>query len=196
MTCWVIIPVKAPADAKRRLEPALTPGERAELVRTMLAQVVNAASSATGVANVCLVGPSRYDCPDDIILLVDPGGGLNPALGAALKVVPASVSRVVMLAGDLPHVTREEVERLASGAPSELLIAPDRHGTGTNALSLPLPQARAFGFAYGEGSAKRHKAEAARLGLACREFRSPGLERDIDTPEDLETFRLIYAGSN
>ena len=71
-------------------------------------------------------------------------------------------------------------------APSDAVaIAPDRHGTGTNALSLPIPAAQDFRFAFGDDSFARPRAEAGRLGLEVETVFSRGLEQDIDEPSDL-----------
>ena len=84
-----------------------------------------------------------------------------------------------------PPVTPRALDRLAAVPAGEIGIAPDRHGTGTNALSLPLPQAAGFAFAFGADSFARHHDEAERLGLTIEVIHSHGLARDIDEPPDL-----------
>jgi 2-phospho-L-lactate guanylyltransferase len=186
VTAWAIIPIKAADSAKSRLASVLEPGEREALMRGMLAHVVDAAGRARQIARVCLVGPSRHGLPDDIPLLADPGRGLNPALQAALdEVADEGVSRVIMVAADLPGVTPREIDLLALAPADAVAIAPDRHGTGTNALSLPLPAARDFTFGFGVNSCAYHRKEAQRLGLKLEIILSPGLEKDIDEPTDL-----------
>lgn len=186
MTCWAIIPVKGLDKGKTRLAGVLDEPARQHLVLAMLDHVVDAATSALGVDRVCVVGPSRLGLNPRIGLLDDPGGGLDAALAAALaQAAEAGVDRVVVLAGDLPRLSQREVEMLAGLPDATVGLAPDRHGTGTNALSLPLPAARDFAFAYGPGSAARHDAEAYRLGLDIEWLQSPGLARDIDVPADL-----------
>lgn len=186
MTCWAIIPCKPASESKRRLAGALDPQARSGLVEAMLAHVADAAARAEGIDRVCLVGPTRGGLPETLALLPDPGRGLNAAVASALaEAGRAGVSRVVIVHGDLPNVTPQEIARLAAAPPDAIAIAPDRHGTGTNALSLPLPAARDFSFAFGPGSFARHRAEVERLGLELHVLRSPGLEQDIDEPADL-----------
>ena len=186
MTCWVVTPVKAPEACKTRLAPALGEAERRALVASMLQQVFAAASGARGVDEVLLLGPSRHRLPADVRLLTEPGDGLNAALASALAAAAAAgVARLVILSGDLPHLRCSDVEALAALQADELGVAPDRGGSGTNALSLPLPQAAGFQFRYGEDSFARHLEEAARLGLSARTIRSEGLAFDVDAPEDL-----------
>lgn len=185
MRVWTIIPVKATADSKSRLAGALGSETRAALVEAMLARVVEAASRAANVAEVRLLG-APADRSAGVPVLNDPGGGLNAAVGWALAEAGSmGASRVIFIHGDLPLVTAQDLQLLAAAPAGEIAIAPDRHGTGTNAISLPLPEASGFAFAFGPGSFARHNAEADRLGLRIEEIRSPGLARDIDEPEDL-----------
>jgi 2-phospho-L-lactate guanylyltransferase len=78
-----------------------------------------------------------------------------------------------------------------SGAP-EVVILPDRHGTGTNGLLLTPPEAIAPSF--GPGSCERHLQLAQAAGVACRVERLPSLLLDIDTGEDLAALRERLAG--
>lgn len=186
MTIWAIVPVKASPDSKSRLSGALDATARAALVDAMLACVLDAASQARNIPRVCLLGTPRSSPPEGVALLAEPSGGLNAAVASALAEATAQgASRVVFIHGDLPLVTPRDLELLAAAPAGEIAIAPDRHGTGTNALSLPLPEARGFSFAFGPDSFARHIAEAQRLGLEVEEIHSPGLARDIDEPEDL-----------
>ena len=187
MTCWAIVPVKAPGEGKQRLAGALDPGQRDMIVRAMLARVVAAIRGAKGVDRLVLVGPTRLGADPAIPLLPEPGGGLNPAVSAGFAHAAAQgASRVIVLHADLPDLTPADCEALANPSAGAMAIAPDRHGKGTNALSLPLPAARGFQFAFGSDSLARHRFEAARLGLALVDVIRPGLARDIDEPDDLD----------
>jgi len=191
VTCWAVIPIKATGEAKSRLSGVLDPGERQALVAAMLDHVIATAKSARKVSGIFLVGPKRSGFPDDVPLLADPGTGLNPAVQSALAGIAdmqeerAYPDRVLFIAADLPKVTPQELDLLALAPPGVVAIAPDRHGTGTNAISLPLPAAREFAFAFGHDSFARHQEEARRLGLDVETVYSPGLEKDVDEPADL-----------
>jgi 2-phospho-L-lactate guanylyltransferase len=155
--------------------------------------VVAAARGAQGIDRVVLLGPARHGM--DIDLMADSGGGLNQALRGALhEAGQAGVSRLVILPGDLPQVTANDLALLALVPEGEIGIAPDRHGTGTNALSLPLPAARDFAFAFGEDSFAEHCAEAERLRLGIETVHSHGLARDIDLPENLPDAAALLQG--
>jgi 2-phospho-L-lactate guanylyltransferase len=182
LTCWAVIPVKSSPDGKSRLAGTLDAARRRALVDAMLARVIAAATAAENIAEVRLLGGP----PLGLQTLADPGGGLNAAVTSALtEAGRAGATRVVFIHADLPQVTPRDLELLAAAPAGEIALAPDRHGTGTNAISLPLPQAAAFSFAFGTDSFARHVAEAGRLGLEVEEIHSQGLARDIDEPEDL-----------
>lgn len=186
MTCWVVIPIKAPEACKTRLRPSLGEAARRELVAAMLRHVVEIAGAAPSVDAVRLIGPSRHGLAETVPLLPDPGEGLNAALASALQAAAdAGVTRLVALAGDLPRLTLEDLRALTTLEPGVLGVAPDRRGHGTNALSLPLPLARDFRFQYGPDSFAAHSAEAAQLGARLQVVRSPSLGLDVDEPADL-----------
>lgn len=186
MTCWAIIPTKTPGDGKNRLSSVLDGMARRKLVGVMLTHVVSAVEAARNVDRTCLVGPSRHGLPETLPLLNDPGQGLNAAVASAFDEAAAGgATRVLIIHGDLPQLSTQDVELLAAAAPGSLAIAPDRHGIGTNALSLPLPGAKGFTFAFGTDSFARHRAEAQRLGLATETIHSQGLAHDVDEPADL-----------
>jgi 2-phospho-L-lactate guanylyltransferase len=183
--CWVIIPAKARGTGKARLAGVLDAAEREHLVAAMLARVVAAAQSCEAVRRVCLVGSAPLARPG-VTVLADPGGGLNPALGSALgQAAERRPERVVIVAGDLPQVTSADLAMMACVPGGAIAIAPDRHGTGTNALSLPLDALGTFTLQFGIGSHAAHRAEAVRLGYSVETMLSAGLEKDIDEPADL-----------
>lgn len=184
MTCWVVIPAKGPDQGKRRLAGVLDEAARRKLARAMLEKVIAAAQAAVTTERTFILGPAQDSL--DLPVLSDPGGGLNTALTAALaEVRHGGASRVVFIAGDLPRLTGRDVELLALAPEGAIAIAPDRHGTGTNAVSLPIPAAGGFTFSFGPGSFAQHSEETRRIGLALEIVESPGLMRDIDVPEDL-----------
>ncbi|GGB99315.1 2-phospho-L-lactate guanylyltransferase [Novosphingobium endophyticum] len=194
MTCWAIIPIKGKGQGKSRLAGALSEGEREALVDAMLAHVVDAARQARLIERVLLVGPSRHGLDETIPLLADAGKGLNAALRKALaQVASDGPERLLVVAGDLPCVTALDLDLLASVPAETVGIAPDRHGTGTNALSLPLPQAARFTFHFGTDSRARHWNEAEKLGLTVETIHSAGLEKDIDERADLSDAAQVFS---
>ena len=180
-----LIAIKERARCKTRLADALAPDERRQLVRSMLATVLTAATGAHSVRQVIVVSPERDAVPAEIPVLADSGDSLNGALIQAHQVLLEFGCReVVVLPADLPHITAADIDALVrSGRCGGFGIAPDTAGVGTNALCLVSPHP--FRFQFGPDSQRLHLEEAARAGLVPQILRLPGLEFDVDSPADL-----------
>jgi 2-phospho-L-lactate/phosphoenolpyruvate guanylyltransferase len=118
--------------------------------------------------------------------------GLNAALDLARDwAIADGFDAMLVLPGDLPTVTGPDVDTIAR-EPGPVVIAPDRHRSGTNALLLRLCATdRAgneahgrFAFHFGSQSYRLHAAEAGRLGLKIETLNLRGVAFDLDTPED------------
>jgi 2-phospho-L-lactate guanylyltransferase len=176
----VLIPVKAFAQAKRRLAPVLDHEARAALARSMAEQVVRSAGSLP-VAVVCDdEAVRRWATELGAEVIWTPALGLNGAVEAGVAhLAAAGIDRAVVAHADLPLAT--DLTWVARG--DGVTLVPDRHGDGTNVASVPT--AAGFRFAYGAGSCARHEAEARRLGLSVRVVTDERLGWDVDTPDDL-----------
>lgn len=177
----VLVPVKAFAQAKLRLAPALDPATRAELARAMAVRVLRAAHPL----------PVSVVCDDEEVrawaerqgaeAIWTPGLGLNGAVEAGIAhLARRGVAHAIVAHADLPMAT--ELAWLATTG--TVTLVPDRHRDGTNVAAVPTDAG--FRFAYGGASFARHRAEAARLGLVARLVQDAPLGWDIDHPADLE----------
>src|SRR5213079_1781783 len=92
---------------------------------------------------------------------------------------------------DCPAIEPGAVDALvaAAGPPSDVIVVPDRHGTGTNALLLTPPEAIAPSF--GPGSRERHVAAAEESGVTCRVEEPASIMYYVDTMEDLDALRAL-----
>ena len=180
----MLIPVKAFADAKARLEEVLDADARSTLARQMAETVIAAAAPlpVTVVCNDGEVASWAATLGASVIQLDEPG--LTPAVTAGVEALAnAGFETVIVAHGDLPRAT--DLAQCASF--DGVTLVPDHHGDGTPVASVP---ARAgFRFAYGPGSFAAHVAEAERLGLAWRSLPDPDLSFDVDGPEDLAALR-------
>lgn len=176
----VLIPVKAFAEAKLRLAPALGATERADLARDMATHVVRS-SSPLPVAVVCDDADVRdWAVSVGAEVVWRPGTGLNGAVRSGVDHLKESGhNRVIVAHGDLPLAG----PLAPLGDWPGITLVPDRHSDGTNVIALPSDSR--FGFSYGKGSFARHLAEAQRLGISLRILRDPALGLDIDLPADL-----------
>jgi 2-phospho-L-lactate guanylyltransferase len=198
VTTAVAIPVRTFEGAKSRLGAVLDAEERRELVERLLRRTVAAALATPGVADVVVVSPD----PDVLAVAAAAGArpltqrsrGLNPALQEARAAV--AEDRLLVLPADIPAVTAGDLVRIlaagdAAGAPG-VVLAPDRHGRGTNALLLAPPDV--IDFAFGGDSRAAHAWLASSAEAAYVEV--PGvLTLDVDTPDDLLLAEALLAES-
>jgi len=176
----VLLPVKAFADAKLRLAPALDPVQRRALARAMATQVLQAAAPLP-VAVVCDDPEVAAWARDRHALVVwEPERGLNRAVEAGVHRLAAEGARRVVVA----HADLVLARDLAwVGAFMGVTLVPDSRDDGTNVACVPVDAG--FAFSYGPGSFARHADEVRRLGLGLRVVREPRLGRDVDLPSDL-----------
>ncbi len=188
MSVRVIVPHRGLAAAKTRLAPVLTVEERSDLAARLLGRVLHMALIA--LPDVVVISPSAALAPlveaAGARLAVQRGMGLNEGLEQARDVAVADgITTLVVLHGDLPSLTVEDVTALADAirGASGVAIAPDRAGTGTNGLALRPPDVMRF--AFGTGSRAAHEAAALEAGVTPVIVQRPGLAFDLDTPDDL-----------
>jgi 2-phospho-L-lactate guanylyltransferase len=189
MRTFAILPVKTFSTAKRRLQDGLESRRREALVEAMFTDVLRALGKAA-VDQILVVTGSRYAQKiardHAAVVLTDAETGHNDAAALGINAaLDAGAERVVLVPGDCPRLDPVELEDLLSHpvqAPS-VLIVPDRHGTGTNALVLTPPNA--ISPSFGPGSAQRHLELARARGASAEIVQVPSLALDIDTPEDL-----------
>jgi 2-phospho-L-lactate guanylyltransferase len=129
------------------------------------------------------------------------GQSAAAALGVD-SVLARGARRVLLVPGDCPALDPEEVGALLAGdgdgdrrfggppAP-RVVIVPDRHGTGTNALLISPPDAVTPSF--GQGSFARHAALARAAGATVKVAAVPSLGLDVDTPGDLAALHAALA---
>jgi 2-phospho-L-lactate/phosphoenolpyruvate guanylyltransferase len=190
MATLAILPIKSFADAKQRLQNELSAGPRRALAEAMYSDVLVALRRANSVDEMLVVsadnGAQQIGGGYGAQVLDDAQRGHNAAaslgIGWALE---AGIDRVVLVPGDCPLLDPTELDDLLARPVDEhsVLIIPDRHGTGTNALVLTPPDALAPSF--GPGSCERHSANAEAAGISHEVVEVSSLALDIDTPEDL-----------
>lgn len=198
MRTLAIVPVKRFSLAKQRLRAGVSDGDRQALAAAMVGDVLAALSAAARVETTLVITNeelvSELAAELGAEVLADPherGQSAAAAVGVAYA-LEHGFARVLLAPGDCPALEPSEVDGLLAGAGAdEVVIVPDRHGTGTNALVLTPPDAIAPSF--GPGSCERHRGLADRAGASSHIARVPSLLLDIDTPHDLEALRETLA---
>ena len=172
--------MKSFRTAKLRLAGVLDHAAREALARELAARVL-AAAAPLPVTVVCDdLEVASFAEAHGAKVAWTPGLGLSGAVMAGVELLAREgVELVVVSHADLPLATG-----LAGlGEVGTVTLVPDLRRDGTNVAVVPT--AVGFRFAYGAGSFDRHRAEAKRLGLACRIVHDRRLAVDVDLPEDL-----------
>jgi 2-phospho-L-lactate guanylyltransferase len=193
-----VVPIRSLRHGKSRLDKAISPAARTALIRRMLVGVVDALIGSGAVERTGVVSPD----PEALALagtldpLVEPvaqsadAPGLIPALEAGRWWAgERKADGLLVVFGDLPLLTAADVQHIVR-RDAPVVISPDRHGSGTNALLLRNGAVHEFQFLFGPGSYARHVEEAHVLGLEVATSITPGTAIDLDTPEDLRLLGL------
>jgi len=195
-----VLPIKNLPLAKRRLGEALDERQRRELALAMAGDVIDALEACPEIDLTVIVSSEPDVAPLAAAAqapLVDDGGGepgQSQAVAAGIsRALEEGATRVLCVPGDCPSLDPSELTALLLEADAEVVIVPDRHGTGTNGLLLAPPDA--IEPAFGPGSRERHQALAERAGRSSAVFEPPSLTLDIDTGADLAELRARLDGS-
>jgi 2-phospho-L-lactate guanylyltransferase len=198
---WAIVPVKPLLLGKSRLAGAVPLQARALMNRMLLEHTLEILRDTAGIAQTMVVSrdPEALAIArefDARTLLEQGNSHLNMALERATAVTRAYRARgVLVLPADLPLLTAEDLEiilRLAIPAPV-VVLAPDRHEAGTNAMLISPPGQIAFSF--GSPSFPEHCRSAEAAGVRLEIVRRPTLALDLDYPEDLALLQELQSGS-
>ncbi len=195
MTLWAIVPVKPLLRSKSRLSPVLSSEQRAKLSQQLLLQTLDVLDELPEISHTLVISRDQralalarehnartvteYGSPD-----------LNVALARATALAKSQgATAVLVLPADLPLIDaqhlRELIER--AGEPPVLVVAPDRHERGTNALLVAPPGL--IEYEFGPDSYAHHHTRGELAGARVEIFRSLALGLDLDVPEDLELYR-------
>ncbi|MEJ7797444.1 MAG: 2-phospho-L-lactate guanylyltransferase [Solirubrobacteraceae bacterium] len=196
---FAVLPVKRFGAAKFRLGDELSGGTRRALAEAMMTDVLMALRRTAALAEVLLVtsepaaeaigrGYGANVLHDD----GDRGQSAAAMIGIA-HAIEAGATRVLLVPGDCPALDPAELEALLERPRGEraVVIVPDRHGSGTNALLLTPPDV--IEPAFGPDSRARHEqaGAAAEVTFTVEELQTLAL--DVDTSEDLAALRTALA---
>ena len=192
MRTIAILPVKSFGSAKQRLGDQLGGGARKALARAMFSDVLGSLRKIPELDAIVVVTGDRVAeaaaMAERIPVLRDREecGQSEATLLGVEYALSSGFDRALLVPGDTPLLDPREVGELLRDAEASRLgvvIVPDRHGTGTNALLISPPDAVAPRF--GPHSRRLHEG-AARDAHARHEVRElSSLCLDVDTPDDL-----------
>ena len=195
MTLWAIVPVKPLRHGKSRLAGTLNEDQRESLNRSLLEHTLETLEGLKEINGVLVISRD----PNALTIARNHGARtvlengqsqLNTALKRATIVAQVYATRgVLVLPADLPLISRDDIMELLRRAvnPPVVVIAPDRHGKGTNALLISPPGLIEYDF--GENSFQRHSERAKEAGARLEVVDLPSLGLDLDVPEDFELIK-------
>lgn len=174
----VLVPIKPFDVAKSRLRGSLPDDALDRLIRELARGVITAAAprECWVLCDDDNVAAFATDCGAHAVVVAR---GLNDAVRDGYLRASENFELIIVAHADLAQPTG-----LGSFAfDTEMTIAMDRHGAGTNVLALPAGLSVTFHF--GVDSARAHELEAAHLGIPVRTLRDSPWAVDIDEPADL-----------
>jgi 2-phospho-L-lactate/phosphoenolpyruvate guanylyltransferase len=204
MRTAAILPIKSFAQAKQRLRNGLSSHDRRALVEAMFADALVALGRVSEIERIVVVSADRvaqriaggYGAS----IVEDDERGHNAAATLGIQsLLEEGTERVLIVPGDCPMLSPADINTLLEHPTGDrsVLIVPDRHGTGTNALLLTPPDVLSPSF--GPDSCRRHVAEASQAGVPSEVVELDSLALDIDTTDDLEalhrTLESVHGGA-
>lgn len=187
--CIAIVPYRERPGVKSRLAKQLSPEQRLQLARMLLARVLDALLAARTVASVLLVGDAPMPASlatNRRIKHVDTPLPLNESVALGCDFAgDMGATEVLVVHADLPALTAEFLDQAVSqgralAAGRRAALASCQRADGTNLLWLS--PATGIEFRYGPGSRRRHLDMLRQAGYQALEL--PAIA-DVDTDEDL-----------
>jgi 2-phospho-L-lactate guanylyltransferase len=197
MTIWAIVPVKPLRLGKSRLSGVLSDEERAILNRMFLEQTLNVLRETPVVTQILVISrdPAALAIAREYgarTVLEDGNPDLNSALTRATMLARNYATRgVLVLPADLPLLAKEDLLGFFEHVYKSpcVVITPDRHKNGTNALLMA--PGGLIKYDFGPGSFGRHCAFAKAAGARLEIVQNEHIELDLDTPDDLTLLKQI-----
>lgn len=201
MRTAAILPIKSFGSAKQRLSPMLGTGARQALAQAMFSDVLGSLRKVERIDAIAVitadVAADAAARGNGVTVVNDPSeSGQSDATAVGIRHALASgYDRVLLVPGDTPLLDPVEIDSLLARGQAdgiEVVIVPDRHGRGTNALLISPPEA--FPPSFGPDSLHRHVTMAQEAGLVHSVEDVPSLSHDVDTPDDLHDLALALDG--
>ena len=202
MNFWAIVPVKPLRRGKSRLAWVLSEEERTALNEYLLAHTLDTLKTIPEIEHILVISRD----PGALALARSHGARtvqedgaphLNVALTRATIVAKNyTTNGILIIPADLPLITTTDIRAMLNRAidPPVVVVVPDRHHQGTNALLVS--PAGLIQYSFGPGSYHIHCERAQKAGARLEICELPSLALDVDLPEDLELVSNELEGLN
>lgn len=198
MSIWAIVPIKPLNRAKSRLAAVLSPKQREQLAIAMLRHNLAVLTNTPSLHGVMVISRDTKALAiareiKGVQTLQESGTPqLNSALQRASRMLMSmGAAASLVLPADVPLVSRADLEAMLElgRTPNTVVIAPDRHADGTNAIFTRPPDL--IPYSFGVGSFQSHLQYSGKAGMTVHIYESERLGLDVDTPDDLEYYTQI-----
>lgn len=194
MTNWAIVPVKPFQIGKARLGGVLTVEQRVKLNRLLMIRTIHVLNEVRSLDSILVISRSgevlelarKAGC---CALEQNGSGGLNSALYQVNNKLCKSEDCVIVIPTDLPLMTSDDIFQLLEMGknPPVVIVVPDRHQNGTNAL-LVNPKG-IIRYRFGQKSSIKHMEEARKRNIPVIVKTIQTVSIDLDSPDDLELLK-------
>jgi 2-phospho-L-lactate/phosphoenolpyruvate guanylyltransferase len=197
----LLIPVKSLTTAKQRLASVLSQERRSQLAEAMLCDVMTAAAGVLGRIDVALVTGdvrARALAAEFGFLVID--DTRNESETAAIEMATAwceqrGYDTSVVVPGDIPLITSDELQRVLDAAPAEgAVFVPAYDRRGSNCI-LRRP-ASIIPLRFGNDSFLLHCEAMRKTGRELVILEMSGIGLDIDNPHELKLLLERAGGTN
>jgi 2-phospho-L-lactate guanylyltransferase len=195
MTLHIIVPCKSLTEGKSRLSPVLGTAARQAICTRFLESTLRVALALVPMDQCHVVvsdrGAASIVRASAAAIIIDPGMGLNVALSTARAQIRDQATdhhAILILPIDLPRADKGALSALIHRK-GDVVIAPDRRLSGTNALLLRARATRRFEFGFGPRSFVLHQQVARTAGFTVAVHRDSRLAFDVDSPADYREWR-------
>jgi 2-phospho-L-lactate guanylyltransferase len=195
MKCNALIPVKSLSTAKSRLTSSLTQHQRERLVLDMFHHVLRVLFASEVFDKVSVVSSDLQILENAYLWgakpIIEAYHDHNQALHfAALSEMSEGATKLLTISADLPLLTTQEIRCFyMQSFLYDVVLAPSRDGTGTNAIMVHPPLA--VPYVFGPGSLQNYIDATRQKHLNYTTYHSVGLALDIDTIDDLDEAEIL-----
>lgn len=197
---WAVVLVKPFRLAKQRLASVLDAGERSELARVMLEDVLTAAGACTRLAGVIVVTADRAAAAvarrhQAVVFMESEAIGMNAAVIRVVTYLTSSPEvGIIVVPSDLPLISPDDIEQMIDLIERTPAIALVRSNDGGTNLIAGRPSS-VIAPSFGPDSFNAHCAAAVRRGITPTVCFAPHLSLDIDRSDDLAAFVSLQSST-
>jgi|LSQX01.1.fsa_nt_gb 2-phospho-L-lactate guanylyltransferase len=202
MTVWAVLPVKPLTAGKSRLHRYLRSDQIIDLNRSLFESTFERILACHVIDRLMVITKDQElldytRANGGVALQENTPSSLNKAVSQAFAVIQDNdPGPVLVVPADLPDMRSEDLAELIDQGTSDrfLLIVPDCHQTGTNALFASSPTL--IEPRFGRRSFQKHTGQALKKSAEITIWLKKSMQYDLDTFQDLQLYNKINVQSS